>query len=81
MGEIPSDVRTMLSQKEYESDLLVKANNILHDSYRLTFGPEHVRYLIVDTERDIPELVDFIDGVRGASENKMGRCTNNEERR
>jgi hypothetical protein len=38
--------------------------------------------LIVKTEGEIPELVDFIDGVRGESENKeLGRCTKDERKR
>jgi Putative abortive phage resistance protein AbiGi, antitoxin len=65
INEIPPGVRTMLSEKEYErADALANASASLHTSYRLTFGAEDTRYLIVDSEEEIPELVDFIDGVQ-----------------
>ena len=81
-GEIPPDVRTMLSQKEYETDeILSTASTTLHHHYKLEFGPEHLRYLIVDKETEIPELVDFITGAEPHWENKeMGGCTNRDKK-
>ena len=83
MDKIPPGVRTMLSEKEYASaDALSHAINSLQTHYKLTFGAEDARYLIVDTEQDIPELVDFIDGVRGDWENtELGSCTESEKKR
>jgi hypothetical protein len=61
--EIPADVRAMLSEKEYaKGDVLGKATDSLHQHYRLTFRAEDVKYLIVQHEDEIPEMVDFING-------------------
>jgi|RhiMetdeSRZDD1v2_1073273.scaffolds.fasta_scaffold29602_9 Putative abortive phage resistance protein AbiGi, antitoxin len=81
--EIPPGVRTMLSEKEYErADALANASTLLHASYRLTFGADDTRYLIVDSEEEIPELVDFLDGVQGDCENtELGRCTTSARKR
>lgn|GEM_PF-2759733 len=80
--EIPPDLRTMLSQKEVETDdILAKASTTLQENYKLKFGAEHIRYLIVATEGEIPEMVDFIEGLQGKSENELGSCTNYERKR
>jgi hypothetical protein len=83
MAEIPSGVRTMLSQKEYEkAEILDRASTSLHSYYRLTFGAEDAKYLIVNTEEEIPDLVDFIDGAQGDWENnELGDCTRDEKKR
>ena len=83
MEEIPAGVRTMLSEKEYEdAETLGTSITSLHNYYRLTFGAEDVKYLIVDTEEEIPELVDFINALEGDCENRELRtCTTNEMKR
>ena len=83
IDEIPSGVRTMLSEKEYgKAEILANASTSLHSYYRLTFGAEDAKYLIVDTEEEIPHLVDFIDGVQGDWENsELGSCTKAERKR
>jgi len=83
MGEIPAGVRAMLSEREYaKSEILDNANTSLHNHYSLTFRPEDAKYLVVNNEDEIPELVDFIYGVRGDGENsELGSCTENERKR
>jgi len=72
----------MLSQKEVETDdILAKASTTLQENYKLKFGAEHIRYLIVAKEGEIPEMVDFIEGLQGKSENELGSCTNYERKR
>ena len=80
---IPSGVRTMLSEREYASaDTLSQASASLHSHYRLTFGADDTRYLIVDKEDEIPELVDFMDGVSAAWENtELVSCTESQKKR
>lgn len=81
--EIPAGVRTMLSEREYaKSEILDDASTSLHNHYRLTFGAEDAKYLIVDSEDEIPELVDFIYSVQGDCENsELRSCTENEKKR
>src|SRR5262245_47731955 len=83
MEEIPAGVRTMLSEREYaKSEILAGANTSLHNHYKLTFGAEDAKYLIVDSEDEIPELVDFIYHVQGDSENsELTNCPANEKKR
>lgn len=81
--EGPADVRAMLSEREYaKSEMLDQASTSLHNHYRLKFGAEDARYLIVDNEAEIPELVDFIYSVRGNYENsELGSCPLDEKKR
>ena len=83
MEEIPVEVRTMLSAGEYAKPaILDSASTSLHNHYKLTFGAEDTKYLIVDNEDEIPELVDLIYGVQGDYENsELGSCTQNERKR
>ena len=80
---IPPDVRTMLSQKEFEQgEALSNASRVLHAHYRLSFGAEDAKYLIVDSEDEILELVELIERGEGVWENEELRsCTRNEKRR
>jgi hypothetical protein len=83
LERVPEDVRTMLSQKELESaDGLEKAKQSLHAHYRLTFGAEDVRYLIVESEDEIPGVVDFIERLHGNCENtELATCSLSERKR
>ena len=83
MEEIPSGVRTMLSQIHYEeAERLAKATTSLHEHYRLKFVAEDVRYLIVGTEEEIPKLVDFIESIdKNSGNSDLGSCTPDEKKR
>jgi|SRR5687767_9611520 hypothetical protein len=81
--EIPQNVRTMLSEREFtEADALARASESLHGYYRLTFGADDTSYLIVDREEEIPELVDFIESVGPEWENtELASCTESQRKR
>jgi Putative abortive phage resistance protein AbiGi, antitoxin len=83
MEEIPSGVTAMLSEREYgNSEVLENASTSLHNHYRLTFGAEDAKYLIVGSEDEIPELVDFIYSLQGDRDNsQLTRCPENERKR
>jgi hypothetical protein len=83
MEAVPDGVRAMLSEGELkDSDILDNASASLHNHYKLTFGAEDIKYVIVDKEDEIPALVDFINEFRGDHENKeLVRCTENERKR
>lgn len=83
-GEFPAEIRPMLSEKEYlKSDVLDKATAALHSHYKLTFGAEDVKYLIVQHDDEIPEMVDFIyDEVQRFGENtELRSCPEHEKKR
>jgi abortive phage resistance protein AbiGi (putative antitoxin) len=81
--EVPAGVRAMLSEREYaKPEILDEASTSLHNHYRLTFGAEDVKYLIVENEDEIPELVDFIYSVQADCENRELRsCPENDKKR
>ena len=82
--EIPADIRAMLAEKEYAKwDVLDKATASLHKHYRLTFGAEDVKYLIVQNEDEIPDMVDFIYGElqRSGENTELRRCPHDEKKR
>jgi Putative abortive phage resistance protein AbiGi, antitoxin len=83
MESVPVDVRAMLSEREFvESDVLDRTNAVLHAHYRLMFAPHDARYLIVDNEDEIPDLVDFINDAHAGCENSALRnCSDNERKR
>jgi hypothetical protein len=82
MREIPSGVRTMLSQREYETgEVFARASTILQEHYTLKFGAEHIKYLIVNKQEEIPELIDCIDGLWPQAPNEeLGSCTSKEKK-
>src|SRR5262245_55949793 len=82
MEAIPDAVRAMLSEGELkDANILSSASASLHDHYKLKFGAEDVKYVIVDKENEIPDLVDFINGLKGCKNNEVGGCTENERKR
>jgi Putative abortive phage resistance protein AbiGi, antitoxin len=80
---VPVDVRAMLSEREFvESNILTSMNAVLHTHYTLTFEPHDARYIIVDSEDEIPELVDFInDAHAGRANSPLRECSPNERKR
>jgi Putative abortive phage resistance protein AbiGi, antitoxin len=83
LESVPDDVRAMLSEREFaESSILNRTNAALHSHYRLTFEPHDARYVIVDSEDEIPELVDFInDAHSGCEDSALRNCPDNERKR
>lgn len=82
MEEIPAGVRAMLSEQEQaKSDILADASTSLQKNYSLTFAAEDIKYLIVDSEDEIPALVDFIHGVEASGNKELLKCTVNERKR
>jgi Putative abortive phage resistance protein AbiGi, antitoxin len=82
--KIPADVRPMLSEREYgNSQVLLDATTSLHRHYRLTFAAKDVKYLIVENEEEIPEIVDFIyDQLGEQGENtELRHCSQNDKKR
>jgi hypothetical protein len=80
---VPVDVRAMLSEREVaEPDILGRMNAVLHSHYTLTFEPNDAKYLIVDNEEEIPELVDFInDAPAGCENGPLRKCPADERKR
>jgi len=80
---VPDGVRAMLSEGEVkDTDILNNASASLHNHYKLTFGAEDTKYVIVDKEDEIPDLVDFINNFKGNHENnELSRCTADEKKR
>lgn len=82
MEAVPDGVRAMLSEGELsDSELLSGASASLHDHYKLKFGAEDAKYVIVDSDDEIPEVVDFINSLKGCQNNELGGCTENERKR
>jgi len=82
MEQIPPEVPAMLSASKYANPkILGDATMSLHKHYSLTFGAEDTKYLIVDNEDEIPELVDFIYGVQGRGENRELRSCPQDDRK
>jgi hypothetical protein len=82
MQTVPDDVRSMLSQGELDdADVVTSAIASLQEHYKLRFGADDARYVIVDNESEIPDLVDFINGLRDRQSNEVAACTENERKR
>lgn len=84
LEEIPHGIRAMLSESEYEnSDVLHTATASLHEHYKLVFGAQDVKYLIVKSEAEIPEMVDFIyDELRkNPANSELRNCPEDEKKR
>jgi hypothetical protein len=82
--EIPLGIRSMLSENEYaNSDVLHTATVSLHEHYKLVFAANDVKYLIVKSEAEIPEMVDFIyDELRRKAANyELYNCREDERKR
>jgi hypothetical protein len=82
-SDIPDGVRAMLSEGELrDSGVLARASASLHSHYSLTFGADDAKYVIVDKEDEIPDVVDFINAIHGDRGNsELGGCTTNERKR
>jgi hypothetical protein len=80
---VPDGVRAMLSEGELKDpDVFTKASESLHTHYRLTFGADDAKYVIVDNEDETADLVDFINGFQGNHENtELVGCTENQKKR
>ena len=84
MDEIPDGIRPMLAEREYnDSGALDAATIRLHEHYKLTFGAEDVKYLIVKEEVDFEEIDNFIEfGLKQRCENnELRNCPEDEKRR
>jgi hypothetical protein len=82
-GEVPADIRPMLSEKEYaKGDVRDKATASLPKHYRLTFGAADIKYLIVQNEDEIPGMVDFIHGElqRSGENTELRSCPQDEKK-
>ena len=83
-AEIPAEVRPMLSEREYGiPEVRHDATTSLHRHYRLTFAAGDVKYLIVENEQEIPEIVDFINDklVEQGENTELRDCSENDKKR
>ena len=84
MDEIPAGIRPMLAETEYKnSDARTTATTKLHEHYKLTFGAEDVKYLIVHEENELEEIVNFInfDLTKRGEINELQNCPEDEKKR
>src|SRR5262249_14417290 len=84
VDEIPAGIRPMLAESEYKNTgALSAATMTLHEHYKLTFGAEDVRYLIVREENELDEIVNFITyelRKRGHND-ELQNCSEDEKKR
>ncbi len=56
------DIEEYLRKKEFNDPAIIEeANNVAAEKARLQFSPKDVKYLLVKSDADIPDLVNFID--------------------